>query len=155
MNPPQVYPRSPTWTLLPPPSPTLPLGRPSAPAPSIQYRASNLDWRLVSYMIFYMFHCHSPTCEKQHIHLGKSLIITKILLSLVTHAAAVTAKSFQPCLTLCNPIDGSPPGSSICPWDSLGKNSGMGCHFLLQITHEGWNNGCLLQFFFFLMLLGF
>ena len=56
MNPPQVYPRSPSWTHLPPPSPTLPLGRPSAPTPSIQYRASNLDWRLVSYMILYMFH---------------------------------------------------------------------------------------------------
>ena len=39
---------------------TIPLGRPSAPAPSIQYRASNLDWRLVSYMIVYMFQCHSP-----------------------------------------------------------------------------------------------
>ena len=39
----------------------LPLGHPSAPAPSIQYRASNLDWRLISYMILYMFHCHSPT----------------------------------------------------------------------------------------------
>ena len=60
MNPPQVNPRSPSWTLLPPPSPTLPLGRPSAPAPSIQYCASNLDWWLVSYMIFYMFQCHSP-----------------------------------------------------------------------------------------------
>ena len=40
-------------SLLPPH--TIPLGRPSAPAPSIQYRASNLDWRLVSYMILYMF----------------------------------------------------------------------------------------------------
>ena len=45
-------------SLLPPC--TIPLGHPSAPAPSIQYRASNLDWRLVSYMILYMFHCHSP-----------------------------------------------------------------------------------------------
>ena len=27
---------------------------------SIQYRALNLDWRLVSYMILYMFQCHSP-----------------------------------------------------------------------------------------------
>ena len=45
-------------SLLPPC--TIPLGRPSAPAPSIQYRASNLDWRLVSYMIVYMFQCHSP-----------------------------------------------------------------------------------------------
>ena len=40
---------------------TLPLGRPSTPAPSIQYRASNPDWHLVSYMIFYMFKCHSPS----------------------------------------------------------------------------------------------
>ena len=58
MNPPQVYLCSPSWTLLPPH--TLPLGRPNAPAPSIQYRASNLDWWLVSYMILYMFQCHSP-----------------------------------------------------------------------------------------------
>ena len=58
MNPPQVYMSSPSWTLLPPH--TIPLGRPSAPAPSIQYRASNLDWRLVSYMILYILQCHSP-----------------------------------------------------------------------------------------------
>ena len=45
-------------SLLPPH--TIPLGRPSAPTPSIQYRASNLDWRLVSYMILYIFQCHSP-----------------------------------------------------------------------------------------------
>ena len=45
-------------SLLPPR--TIPLGRPSAPAPTIQYHASNLDWRLVSYMILYMFQCHSP-----------------------------------------------------------------------------------------------
>ena len=39
---------------------SIPLGRPSAPVPSIQYHVSNLDWQLVSYMIFYMFQCHSP-----------------------------------------------------------------------------------------------
>ena len=44
-------------TFLPPC--TIPLGHPSAPAPSIQYCASNLDWRLISYMILYMFQCHS------------------------------------------------------------------------------------------------
>ena len=32
------------------------------------------------------------------------------------------AKSLQSCPTLCDPIDGSP----------LGKNTGVGCHFLLQ-----------------------
>ena len=30
----------------------------------------------------------------------------------------------------CCPIDGSRPGS--CPWDYPGKNTGVGCHFLLQ-----------------------
>ena len=45
-------------------------------------------------------------------------------------AAAAAAKSLQSCPTLCDPIDGCPPGS--CPWDSPGKNTGVGCHFLLQ-----------------------
>ena len=45
-------------SLLPPR--TILLGHPSAPAPSIQYCASNLDWRLVSYMILCVFQCHPP-----------------------------------------------------------------------------------------------
>ena len=45
--------------------------------------------------------------------------------------AAATAKSLQSCSTLCDPIDGSPPGSPR-PWDSPGKNTGVGCYFLLQ-----------------------
>ena len=45
-------------SLLPPR--TIPLGHPSAPAPSILYPASNLDWCFISYMILYMFQCHSP-----------------------------------------------------------------------------------------------
>jgi len=39
---------------------TIPLGHPSAPAPSILYPALNLDWRFVSYMILYMFQWYSP-----------------------------------------------------------------------------------------------
>ena len=35
-------------------------------------------------------------------------------------AAAAAAKSLQSCPTLCNPIN------------SPGKNTGVGCHFLLQ-----------------------
>ena len=35
------------------------------------------------------------------------------------------------CLTLCNPIGCSPPGSSILG-DSPGKNTGVSCHALLQ-----------------------
>ena len=44
---------------------------------------------------------------------------------------AAAAKSCQLCPTLCDPIDGSPPGSP-SPWDSPGKNTGVGCYFLLQ-----------------------
>ena len=45
-------------SLLPPH--TIPLGRLSAPAPSIRYHALNLGWQLVSYMILYMFQCYFP-----------------------------------------------------------------------------------------------
>ena len=48
-------------------------------------------------------------------------------------SAAAAAKSLQSCPTLHDPIDGSPPGSPR-PWDSPGKNTGVGCHFLLQCT---------------------
>ena len=37
------------------------------------------------------------------------------------------------CLTLCDPMDRSPPGSSSVYGISPGKNTGLGCHFLLQI----------------------
>ena len=47
-----------------------------------------------------------------------------------THAATTAAKSLQSCPSLCDPIDGSPPGFP--DWDSPGKNTGVGCHFLLQ-----------------------
>ena len=65
---------------------------------------------------------------------NKCLGGTSVLLenpTLKNAAAAAAAKSLQPCPTLCNPIDGSPPGSP-SPWDSPGKNTGVGCHFLLQ-----------------------
>ena len=38
----------------------LDMDHPRAPAPSILYPSSNIDWRFISYMIVYMFQCHSP-----------------------------------------------------------------------------------------------
>ena len=35
------------------------------------------------------------------------------LCTLMAYMAAAAAKSLQSCLTLCHPIDGSPPGSAI------------------------------------------
>ena len=42
-----------------------------------------------------------------------------------------SAKLLQSCPTLCNPMDCSPSGSSV-HGISPGKNTGVGCHFLLQ-----------------------
>ena len=52
---------------------TIPLGHPSAPTSSILYPASNLDWQFVSYMILYMFQCHSPKFSSSSLSAIKSL----------------------------------------------------------------------------------
>ena len=46
--------------------------------------------------------------------------------------ACMHAKSLQSCLTV-QPY-GQQPTRLLCPWDSLGKNAGVGCHFLLPIS---------------------
>ena len=48
--------------------------------------------------------------------------------------AAAAAKLLQSCPTLRDPIDGHRrrPTRLPHPWDSPGKNTGVGCHFLLQ-----------------------
>ena len=48
----------------------------------------------------------------------------------------------QSCPTLCDPMDCSPT-RLLCPWDSPGKNTGVGCHFLPQgiFPTQGWNLG--------------
>ena len=54
-----------------------------------------------------------------------------------------TGKSLQSHLTLCDPVDC--PTRLLCPWDSSDKNTGVGCHALLQevfLTQE--SNLCLL-----------
>ena len=50
---------------------------------------------------------------------------------LYLYLAAAAAKSLQLCPTLCDPIDSSPLGSPVP--GILRKNTGVGCHFLLQI----------------------
>ena len=48
---------------------------------------------------------------------------------IVNHAA--TAQPLQLYPTLCDPMDYS-LARLLCPWDSPGKNTGVGCHALLQ-----------------------
>ena len=57
------------------------------------------------------------------------------------HTVPVVAKS---CLTvLWPPLTW--PARLLCPWDSLGKNTGVGCHFLFQgiFLTQGLNLGLL------------
>ena len=51
---------------------------------------------------------------------------------------SVVSDSLQP--------QGLEPSRLLCPWDSPGKNTGMGCYFLLQriFPTQGWNL-CLLH----------
>ena len=57
------------------------------------------------------------------------ILVETLLFSL--YAAAAATKSLQLCLTLCNPIDGSPSDSPI-PGILQARTLGVGCHFLLQ-----------------------
>ena len=60
------------------------------------------------------------------------------------HPCAMPCLVIQSCLTLCDPMDWSPPASSVHE-DSPGKNTGVGCHALLQgiFPTQGSNPGLL------------
>ena len=77
-----------------------------------------------------MLSCHSKLVQLSQQCPGNFLMTTNQLHSTCPHilsAYAAAAKSLQSCLTLCYPMDGSPPGSR--PLDSPGKNTGVSCHF--------------------------
>ena len=62
---------------------TIPLGNPSAPAPSILYPASNLDWQFISYMILHISMPVSqiitpPTESKRLFCASVSLLLSRI-----------------------------------------------------------------------------
>ena len=58
--------------------------------------------------------------------------------------AGMWAQSLQSCLTLSDPMDGSPPGSSV-HGDSPGKNTRVGCHALLQGSSRPRDRTCASQ----------
>ena len=61
-----------------------------------------------------------------------------------TVCCAVLCLVAQSCPALCNPMDCSPPGSSV-HGDPPGKNTGVRCHACLQgiFPTQGWNPGLL------------
>ena len=64
--------------------------------------------------------------------IGRIIIVKMIIVCITYRFNAAAAKSLQSCPTLCDPRDVSPPDVIPRPWDSPGKNTGVGCHFLLQ-----------------------
>ena len=54
-----------------------------------------------------------------------------VVLEDIAAAAAAAAKSLQSCPTWCD--SGQQPTRLLCAQDSLGKNTGVGCHFLLHL----------------------
>ena len=65
-------------------------------------------------------------------------ILIPFLAFLSIMVAAAAAKSLQSCLTLCDPTDGSPPGSAV---PGILQNTGAGCHLPLQcmkVKSEKW-----------------
>ena len=73
------------------------------------------------------------------------------------HCYCLTSLVAQSCPVLRDPMDCSTPGSP-SPWDFPGRNTGLGCHFLLQGTcmTQGLNSWllCLLYCRWILYLLG-
>ena len=64
---------------------------------------------------FRLFHC-SWAVKKRPFFLGTLChhpSLSPLTFYFLLPAAAAIAKSLQPCLTLCDPIDSSPPGSAI------------------------------------------
>ena len=58
-------------------------------------------------------------------------INTNMLSIFISRCAVLLCLVTQLCPTVCDPMDCSPPGPSI-HGDSPGKNTGVGCHVLLQ-----------------------
>ena len=83
---------------------------------------------------------NSGTSERN----GVTAVIATENGSLPKESEKVKVLVTQSCLTLCEPMDCS-PARLLCPWDSLGKNPGVGSHSLLQgiLLTQGLNLGCL------------
>ena len=89
------------------------------------------------YFIFSLFYLLKNVLYMWEIPVAMSFIHCLIFYS---SGAAAAAKLLQSCLTLWH--HWRQPTRLPRPWDSPGKNTGVGCHFLLQCMHA-----CLLSRF--------
>ena len=74
--------------------------------------------------------------SEQEVHLLKVIVRIQSLEWCLAQDCAVLCLVAQLCLTLCDPMDCSPPGSSVHE-DSPGKNIRVGCHAPLRGLNPG------------------
>ena len=65
------------------------------------------------------------------IHIGLSKLVLSKCIHFTCNKGCVPPQLVHSCPTLCDPMDCS-LARLLCPWDSPGKYTGMGCHFLLH-----------------------
>ena len=84
-----------------------------------------------------------PPGKHTHLHLHTHTH-THLQIHAYMHKHIYTCMHAQSCLTRCNSMDLSPPGSSVHGFFP-GKNTRVGCHCLLQgiFLTQGWNSHIL------------
>ena len=65
---------------------------------------------------------------KKRKSMWKQVLLSSELYQALTPFSSLLCSVAQSCLTLCDPMDCSPPGSS-CPWKFSGQDTGVDCHF--------------------------
>ena len=86
--------------------------------PIISSHSTTFLFQSTCYLTHYIYYCQSPPLEDKH-HESRDLC-SLILFPIVSQylpeclvCATAAAKSLRLCLILCDPIDSSPPGSSV------------------------------------------
>ena len=75
------------------------------------WRDARIQWHLASVCVLDLFICVSPNCFRMPVVIFLQALALALICFLI--AAAAAAKLLQSCPTLCNPRDGSPPGSPL------------------------------------------
>ena len=100
---------------------------------------SHISWAQNTWSLQWYIYCIDERILIHHYHL-RSIVYTRI--HSWGYTFCVLRLTAQSCLTLCDPVDCSLPGSFV-HGDSPGKNTRVGCHALLQgfLPTQGSNPG--------------